>query len=127
MTNLTFDAGATLTVVRPTSGPRTNKLGDRQPAQVSHPIGPCSIVDSHGRVNLGDDGTARWVGTVTVEVQVDNRTGELPDVVAGDRIVLPSGEVAIVVQPPEVPRNPFTGWIPYLRFTLASPGYSPAT
>lgn len=128
MTNLTFTAGAMLTVIRPTGGHTYDKLGDALPSEASHEIGPCGIADTHGRINLEDDGTARWVGTVTVEVQVRGRGDNaiLPDVQAGDKIRLPSGEIGLVVQPPEVPRNPFTGWIPYVRFTLASPGYAPA-
>lgn len=126
MTNLTFDAGVTLTVLRHARN-LDDKLGDAQPIESSHSIGPCGIIDSRGRVNLEDDGTARWVGTVTVEVQVDNHSDKpLPDVQVGDKIRLPNGETGLVVQPPSVPRNPFTGWIPYLHFVMATPGYVPA-
>lgn len=124
MTNLFFDAGSMLTVTR---GGTTNKLGDVTDKAVSHQIGPCGIVDSRGNVNLEEDGTARWVGTVTVEVQIDSDSGELPDVKVTDQIILPNGDTGIVIQPPEVPRNPFTGWVPFLRFSMSTPGYKPVT
>lgn len=121
MNSLQFDNGSTLTIVRVSDGPTWDKLGDRQNTEISHAVGPCSIVDSHGRVNLNDDGTAQWVGTVTVEAPPES------DVKVTDRVILPSGEPALVVQPPERPVNPFTGWCPFLKFTLASPGYVPST
>lgn len=115
-----FPHGAELTVVRPTGATAYNKLGDRMDTEVSHQIGPCSIIDSHGQVNHADDGTARWVGTVDVEAPPDT------DITVTDRVILPNGDTAMVVKPPERPRNPFTGWVPFTKFTLSSPGLTPA-
>jgi hypothetical protein len=116
---LDFPAGSTLTVIRPTDTPY-DKHGDRQAVTVSHTIGPCSIVDSHGQVNHADDGTAKWVGTIDVEAPPGT------DVTIHDRIRLPNGDVAVVIRPPERPRNPFTGWEPFVKFTLTAPGTTPA-
>lgn len=117
--SLDFTAGATLTVKRATGASAYDKLGDAQPVDTSHEIGPCGLIDSHGQVNHNSDGTARWVGTVTVEAPPDS------DVKVLDRILLPSGEEGLVIQPPERPRNPFTGWTPYITFRMATPGYTP--
>ena len=119
MTDLDFPHGANLTVMRPT-GPSYDKLGNVADATESHTIGPCSIVDQHGTIDYAEDGTARWVGTVDVQAPPES------DVKAADKIALPNGDVAIVVKPPERPRNPFTGWTPFIQFTIAAPGYTPA-
>lgn len=120
MSHLEFDAGSTLTILR-SSGPSWDKLGDRAPQEQSHEIGPCSIVDSHGQVDLATDGTARWVGTISVEAPPAS------DVRVTDKVRLPNGLVAMVVQPPVRPVNQFTGWSPFVQFTLASPGYVTTT
>lgn len=119
MTDLDFPHGAHLTVMRST-GPSYDKLGNVADATESHTIGPCSIVDQHGTIDYAEDGTARWVGTVDVQTPPES------DVKAADKIALPNGDVAIVVKPPERPRNPFTGWTPFIQFTIAAPGYTPA-
>lgn len=115
-----FPHGALLTVVRPTGTIAYDKLGDRLPVEESHQIGPCSIVDSHGQIDLSDEGNPRWVGTVDVEAPPSN------DVRVTDRVKLPNGDVALVIKPPERPRNPFTGWEPFVKFTLSYPGLTPA-
>lgn len=115
--SLDFTAGATLTVRR-SEGEAFDRLGDKQALDTTHEIGPCGIIDSHGQVNHSEDGTARWVGSVTVEAPPDS------DVKVLDRITLPSGEEGIVIQPPERPRNPFTGWTPFITFRMATPGYA---
>lgn len=113
---ITFDHGATLIVYR-SATVAYDKLGDRLPTELSHTIGPCGLVDSHGNVEIDTDGLAKWVGTVDVEAHPD------ADIQAGDRVELPNGDRALVITPPERPMNPFTGWRPYCKFTLASPGY----
>lgn len=120
MTHLHFEAGSMLNVLR-NHGESWDHLGDKVINETVHPIGPCSIVDSHGRVELANDGVAKWVGTISVEAPPDS------DVHVLDRIQLPNGVVAMVVQPPERPVNQFTGWCPFVKFTLASPGYLPST
>ena len=119
MTDLDFPHGATLTVMR-ANGPSYDKLGNLADTTESHEIGPCSIVDQHGTIDYAEDGTARWVGTVDVQAPPQS------DVKAADKIRLPNGDVALVVKPPERPRNPFTGWTPFIQFTIAAPGYTPA-
>ena len=114
MTDLDFPHGAHLTVMRST-GPSYDKLGNVADATESHTIGPCSIVDQHGTIDYAEDGTARWIGTVDVQAPPES------DVKAADKIGLPNGDVAIVVKPPEWPRNPFTGWTPFVQFTIAAP------
>lgn len=119
MTDLDFPHGANLSVMR-SSGPVYDKLGNMSDATEVHEIGPCSIVDQHGTIDYAEDGTARWIGTVDVQAPPES------DVKAADKIGLPNGDVAIVVKPPERPRNPFTGWTPFVQFTIAAPGYTPA-
>lgn len=117
MTDLFFDAGATLTVV-PLAG--FDMFGDPLGYAEEYDIGPCSIVDSHGQVQQSEDGHARWVGTVDVQAPPDTKLK------VTDKIRLPNGTIGVVTQPPEKPVNPFTGWAPFVRFTMASPGYTPA-
>lgn len=119
MTDLDFPHGAHLTVRRST-GPAYDKLGNRADTAEEHTIGPCSIVDQHGTIDYAEDGTARWVGTVDVQAPPES------DVKVTDKIELPNGDVAIVIKPPERPRNPFTGWTPFIQFTISAPGYTPA-
>lgn len=117
--DLDFPHGAELTVLR-SDGESWDKRGNRTVKLVSHQIGPCSIVDSHGQVDLDADGIAKWVGTVSVEAPPET------DIRVTDNVQLPNGVVAMVVQPPERPVNPFTGWCPFVKFTLATPGYRPS-
>lgn len=116
---LDFPHGSILQVIRPVTV-AVDKLGDRLPTEAAHNIGPCSIVDSHGNIDYADDGTARWIGTVDVEAPPGS------DIRAADRVRLPNGDIALVVRPPERPRNPFTGWEPFVKFTLTAPGMTPA-
>lgn len=119
-TDLDFPHGSTLTVLRTTNEVAYNDLGDTFDTEESHDIGPCSIVDTHGTINYTEDGAAKWVGTVDVQAPPE------ADVKVTDQIILPNGDKAIVIKPPERPRNPFTGWTPFIQFTLAAPGYEPA-
>lgn len=116
MSDLYFNAGATLTVHRDKG---YTKLGDPIAGSGSHTIGPCSPVDTHGHVDYENDGTAKWVGTVQVQAPADS------DVQVNDEITLPNGERGRVTEPPTRPVNPFTGWSPFIQFTIATPGYSP--
>lgn len=117
--SLDFPHGATLTVLRPVE--TYSRLGDKAETTTTHTISPCSIVDSHATMNRPDNGEGAWVGTVDVTAPPG------ADIQHNDRVRLPNGDMAIVVKPPERPVNPFTGWQPFTRFTLANAGYSPST
>ena len=116
---LDFPHGATLTVHR--AEETYSRLGDKAETTTTRAIGPCSIVDSHATLNREENGEGAWVGTVDVAAPPG------VDIRHNDRVVLPNGDVAVVIKPPERPVNPFTGWTPFIRFTLANAGYTPST
>lgn len=120
MTTLDFPHGSTLTVLRAKEQQPYNHLGDVADVEESHTIGPCSIVDQAGNFDYAANGTAEWIGTVDVHAPPET------DVKATDKIRLPNGDTAIVIKPPKRPVNPFTGWAPFVQFTLAAPGYTNA-
>lgn len=116
--DLSFPAGSMLTVER-VGAVAYDNMGDRLDTSTSHNIGPCSVVGSSGRVDWEQDGSARWVGTVDVQAPPE------ADVMVTDRVHLPNGEYGVIVTPPQRPRNPFTGWTPFIQFTMSTPGYTP--
>ena len=111
--------GSMLKVIRPDTS--YTKLGDKSDTtSIVGEIGPCSIVDSHGQYDHAKTGVAPWVATIDVVAPPDS------DIRHEDMVQLPNGDKAMVVKPPERPVNPFTGWTPFIRFTLAAPGHTPA-
>lgn len=115
--DLSFPAGAMLPVTR--RAVTYDPLGGSTPEiQSVGVIGPCSTVGTHGQYSNDDaNGRGKWVGTVDIQAPPDR------DIVkAGDFIELPSGELGVVTTTPDRPVNPFTGWAPYIRFTIANPG-----
>ncbi|QOH59891.1 hypothetical protein C6Y44_27765 (plasmid) [Rhodococcus rhodochrous] len=77
----------------------------------SHQIGPCAIGKSWAGRNV-EDGERRTNRVSVTSTNTDD------DVRGRDRIELPNGRIVNISGDPMVPRNPFTGWTPGLRFTL---------
>lgn len=109
MSDLDFPAGSMLVVVREAG---FDRHGDPVGQPTEHEIGPCSIQKT-------------WAGRKTDNTQerLTNRisvTSQNPDddVIATDKVRLPSGLVVDVSSVPLRPTNPWTGWTPVLRFTL---------
>lgn len=113
---LNFPAGAMLTIQREA---RKNPHGDAVDDDGNviesgwadrHQIGPCSISTSSSvNFKVGDQ---RAVGSINVNAPTDS------DVRKGDRVKLPNGTVCAISSAIDYPRNPFTGWAPFLSFTL---------
>ncbi|WP_032380957.1 hypothetical protein [Rhodococcoides fascians] len=114
--DMDFPAGAMLTVQREAGknvhGDAVDEDGNVVEGGWSdrHQIGPCSISSSSAiNFKVGDQ---RAIGSITVNAPTD------ADVRKTDRIKLPSGHVASITSAIEYPRNPFTGWAPFLQFTI---------
>lgn len=119
MTDLSFREGSFLTVNRTAGVETRDKRGNLKATEESHPIGPCSTLTQKGTFAADKDGHSKWVGTVDVQAPTNS------DITERDTITLPNGQKAIVIKPPHRPTNPFTGWSPFVTFTIAAPGYTP--
>lgn len=103
-----FDYGHMLTVRR--GG--VDEYGDPIGWDDSHQIGPCAVRESEQQINTDGDGPRnRTVYTVSAPPE--------SDVKETDRVVMPDGTEAVVTVAPSRPRNPFTGWQPFVRFTAS--------
>lgn len=113
---MTFPFGAMLTVLRDTAAPGVlDKMDSRKPQTASHPIGPCSLAESNGNFERDGENAGKWIGSITVNAPVGSDITEL------DRVQLPNGTIGVVSVPPVTPTNPFTGWSPFVQFTLSTP------
>jgi hypothetical protein len=109
-----FPDGSTLVVLRAGA---IDVHGDGEHF-LEHDIGPCDVPQVASSAADGDKGGGRVV--TQIQVRVSLVLDPNPDVVKGDRVRLPDGTVARVTSKPTTPRNPFTGWAPFLYFTLSS-------
>lgn len=105
---MTFEHGDMLTVRR--GG--VDEYGDPTPGASEHQIGPCAVKVSESQISTDGDGPRnRTIYTVSAPPDSDIRET--------DRVVLPDGTEAVVTVAPTRPRNPFTGWQPFVRFTVS--------
>lgn len=105
---MTFGHGEMLTVRRVT----VDEYGDPVPGAAEHQIGPCAVKVSESQINTDGEG-ARNRTTYTVSAPPGS------DIRETDRVVMPDGTDAVVTVAPTEPRNPFTGWQPFVRFTAS--------
>lgn len=105
-----FDNGVMLTVIR--SGSGTDKFGDPIPGQdTEHEIGPCAVHQTESefhRTGSGPRDRTRW------SITAPNTT----DIRESDQVRLPDGTVGVLTAAPVWPKNPFTGWQPFCKFTV---------
>ncbi|MBQ7804824.1 MULTISPECIES: hypothetical protein [Rhodococcus] len=101
-----FPAGSMLTVLR---APEVDVHGDGDYEEIGS-IGPC---DSP-RLPGGHQGNRQDRDTNTIPVSAPVGS----DVRKSDRIKLPDGTIASITSDVEPQTNPFTGWTPFIRFTL---------
>ena len=111
---MNFPAGSMLTVLRAISGldEHGDPIGDGEYTEVGE-IGPCDCPRNSG--GHRDEGQDRDVNTIPVSAPVRS---DQPRPLKTDRIRLPDGTVAAISSDVVAPTNPFTGWIPFIRFTL---------
>jgi hypothetical protein len=107
MTDLDFPTGSMLTVFR---APELDPHGDGEYAE-SHQIGPADIAMSSVKPRKGGD-NSRALGLLDVRAPADS------DIRKSDRVRLPNGDMCEVSSEPNHPRNPFTGWAPFVQFSL---------
>lgn len=104
-----FPAGSDLIVRRfPGRDPHGDPIGE--PSE--HRIGPCDAPVTEG---MGPDQPHNPNLTNTT---LSIRAPSGSDVKKGDEVVLPDGRKASVKSAPESPKNPFTGWAPFLHFNV---------
>jgi hypothetical protein len=107
--DLSFPAGSMLAIIR---APSYDPFGDGARA-IHHWIGPCDMPYLTGRGwQLHAERESR------AHVVIDIRAPADSDVRKSDWVQLPSGVVVAVVSEPNRPRNPFTGWSPFIHFTV---------
>lgn len=105
---MVFDYGETLTVLR---GATFDEFGDRIGSDSSHTIGPCAMKRTEEKIDTGGDGPRNRLA-ISVTAPPDS------DITETDRVRLPDGKIATLTAAPVRPRNPFTGWQPFVKFTL---------
>lgn len=105
---MNFGAGQMVTVHRT----KRDAYGDPLPGEGQHEIGPCAIAVTEQQMNTDGEGPrARTVYVVSAPTDSDIRES--------DRVTMPDGTPAVVTKAPKRPRNPFTGWQPFVRFEAA--------
>lgn len=105
---MTFDCGETLTVLR---GRELDEFGDPTGKERTHTIGKCAIRRQESRISRDGESLSDRA-TITVTAPPGS------DIKETDRVRLPDGTTAVVTTAPIRPRNPFTGWQPFVKFTL---------
>jgi hypothetical protein len=110
---LYFPAGSTLGIFR---APSYDAFGDGARV-VHHYIGPCDMPFMSGRESAmrgGKENRARSF--------IDIRAPAGSDVVKSDWVQFPNGLIVAVISEPNGPKNPFTGWQPFLHFMVEEVG-----
>lgn len=105
---LYFPAGSMLGIIR---APVYDPYGDGKRA-VDHLIGPCDMPYVTGREAM------RSTRETRARAWIDIRAPTGSDVVKSDWVQLPNGLVVAVISEPNTPRNPFTGWAPFIHFMV---------
>lgn len=119
--SFTFPGGIILGVQRPVGG-GYDHFGDPIGEEWAwhHDIGPCDVPVKAMRMRGRAEERARAVWDIGAPVGSDVRKA--------DRIVFPAGLLAPtelifpVIIEPEYPRNPWTGWQPFIHFQLEEVG-----
>lgn len=107
---MAFPHGDELTIIR---GGGVDAFGDPIPGHSEHTIGPCAIAHREDVINVDGEGP-RDRARIVVTCPPDS------DVKEGDRVRFPTGHVAVITNAPVAPKNPFTGWQPFIKFTCSS-------
>jgi hypothetical protein len=105
---LSFPAGSMLGIIRAAV---YDPFGDG-PRAISHVIGPCDMPYMPGRER--SQGTRE----TRARAYIDVRAPAGSDVLKSDWVQLPNGLVVAVISEPNSPRNPFTGWSPFVHFLV---------
>ncbi len=108
---LFFPAGSMLGVIR---APAYDPFGDG-PRVIHHYIGPCDMPYNEMR-------SMRETRETRARAFIDIRAPTGSDVLKSDWISLPSGLLVRVISEPNTPRNPFTGWAPFIHFMAEEVG-----
>jgi hypothetical protein len=105
---LYFPTGSMLAVIRAHS---YDPFGDGARA-IDHWIGPCDMPYLSGREGMRSNRETR------ARAYIDIRAPSGSDVLKSDGIQLPNGLLVAVIAEPNTPRNPFTGWAPFVHFMV---------
>lgn len=110
MADMDFAAGSMLTVER---GGEIDPHGDSE-YFFTHEIGPCDVPQTSSTTPSSDEAGRRVVSAIQVRGPVDS------DIRKSDRVRLPNGVLCTVSSEPSIPKNPFTGWSPFIYFNLTA-------
>lgn len=111
---LYFPAGSMLAVIR---APVYDPFGDGK-RTVDHYIGPCDMPYMSNARERG----ATSVREQRARAYIDIRAPAGSDVLKSDWIQLPNGLIVAVISEPNSPKNPFTGWSPFVHFQVEEVG-----
>jgi hypothetical protein len=110
-----FPAGIMLTVVRRGTANARDWQGDLvDPTEATHQIGPCDLKWILDRDDASEGNILELLGQITAPVG--------SDVLDSDLIRFPDGREFVVDGFVHSIPNPFTGWLPGVRFRIAKDG-----